>query len=390
MKLLYFSLVLFQIFRIVLNQINFSCPDTYCNNVQCSQDDCLGGRIVKNATKCGCCHICIRPLKVGAKCDTKVFAKIPLEECGPGLRCENRTCVPLNENCAKNQREYDKKYENIELTTAPPRPQCDNFGDFAPVQCKKGRICYCVDKNGNRIFGMAPYWQKDQMHCNCSRDYDEIKDRLEDVTYFLRCEANGNYDNFQCTDDSCYCLNEKEVVSRDNVVEGLKCFIEGKHDRHFSTPCFKLLRSMKQNIANTSKYYDYVIGFDLPECDVDGSFAPVQCKNDKCFCVTKEGDPIKRDPFTGDPINTEVPRYSKQPKHMCRCLREKELLAKSENADQVAEYFKKYKCNKMGSFEPRQCIDSMCYCVNEDGFQKETDESVFVVDQYNLNCTRNS
>lgn len=386
MKLLYFSVILFEISGLAHSQISFACSDTYCNNVKCTQTDCQGGRLVKNATKCGCCHICITPLELGEKCDMKIYAKLSLEECGPGLKCIEGKCAPMNENCAKEQREYDKKYGNVELTTAPPRPRCDNFGDFEPVQCKKGRICYCVDKNGNRIFGMAPYWQRDQIHCNCSIEYEKFKDRLEDVTYFLRCKANGNYDDFQCTDDTCYCIDGKEVAPKDSIVAGLKCFVEGEHDPEFSTPCFKLLKSIKQKIQNYSINYDSVIGYDLPECDVDGSFAPVQCKKDKCFCVTKEGHPIKRDPFIGESITVEIPRDFEGRKNSCRCLREKELLAKSENSDQVDEHFKKYKCDKYGNYERMQCIDSMCYCVNEMGFQNDVTKSVFVIDQYKLRC----
>ena len=35
------------------------------------------------------------------------------------------------------------------------------------------------------------------------------------------------------------------------------------------------------------------MGYDVPQCDLDGSYSPVQCLNDKCYCVDRNGKPIR-------------------------------------------------------------------------------------------------
>ena len=65
-------------------------------------------------------------------------------------------------------------------------------------------------------------------------------------------------------------------------------------DRYqFKTDCVNRYNQALANITKHEKEGYLVVGFDLPRCDLDGSYQPVQCQNDKCFCVSRDGKPYR-------------------------------------------------------------------------------------------------
>ncbi|XP_064472139.1 thyroglobulin-like [Ornithodoros turicata] len=122
-----------------------------------------------------------------------------------------------------------------------------------------------------------------------------------------------------------------------------------------------------------------LVGMDTPYCDPDGSYAPKQCKDDRCYCVRPDGRPYDN--------QDTVPRYSVEEQEMtCNCLREKELLSSAEvPMTMLIRTFLRHRCARNGNYLPLQCTTfSSCRCVDKDGFQNSPD--VMVSERHSLPC----
>nr|AYN73048.1 thyroglobulin type-1 repeat containing protein 2 [Pinctada fucata] len=91
------------------------------------------------------------------------------------------------------------------------------------------------------------------------------------------------------------------------------------------------------------------MGFHTPTCLKDGSYAPVQCMEAGCSCVSAEG--VDLIPWRR--VNEEM---------NCLCIRIKHETAGLMGAE--------HNCDpQTGNYLPRQCKGSMCYCVDPRGKQ---------------------
>nr|XP_022905851.1 uncharacterized protein LOC111417721 isoform X1 [Onthophagus taurus] len=92
---------------------------------------------------------------------------------------------------------------------------------------------------------------------------------------------------------------------------------------------------------------DYENARFQPKCLVDGTWAPKQCKGDRCFCYGPKGNRIFGDAFLNQASNMT-----------CACSRKR---AEMEEAKQY--FFVSLHCDSMGNYEPLQCQDGNCWCV---------------------------
>ena len=69
----------------------------------------------------------------------------------------------MTEGCERKAYDLSKKLS--EITFGEPIPECDEYGNYAPTLCKNGTLCYCVDRNGTRIFGTDTYDRRHKMNC---------------------------------------------------------------------------------------------------------------------------------------------------------------------------------------------------------------------------------
>ncbi|KFM71752.1 Nidogen-2, partial [Stegodyphus mimosarum] len=356
---------------LVHSQHRFGCDEDYCSKqvAPCRPLNCKNGRILKNATKCGCCDICVESLKEGDNCATHDYATIPRQECGPSLTCDEKKkiCVPVSTRCVKDQKKFEQESSTGKLFQRP-KPKCDDFGLYEPIICIPGVLCYCVDKYGERIFGTDIYKMKDSMNCNCSRDFEEFPRDIPNGD-FLRCLPNGDYDPLQCTEDFCYCINENTnvvgyIVPANTSIKDLTCYDQIRHrydDASLRSKCWRERNSLLIQIEDYKSQGVKILGVDLPECDLDGSYVPVQCKKDSCYCVKKNGSPYE---------GYRVPRNSKEAKTMnCRCIREKEMISEVQTNSKELDFFKKYQCAPNGNYKQKQCVESKSFTVDEMGFQ---------------------
>uniref|UniRef100_A0A182J2H6 Uncharacterized protein n=1 Tax=Anopheles atroparvus TaxID=41427 RepID=A0A182J2H6_ANOAO len=91
------------------------------------------------------------------------------------------------------------------------RPTCDGDGNYQSVRCIPGQTCFCVDEEGNRIFGEAVNTANIQisMRCECSRLAVKARKLLNSQYPVLtsRCDSKGSFDQLQCVDDMCVCVD---------------------------------------------------------------------------------------------------------------------------------------------------------------------------------------
>ncbi|CAL1288868.1 unnamed protein product [Larinioides sclopetarius] len=260
----------------------------------CKVSSCKNDTIYKNATECGCCDVCIISLNKDEKCETEVLPSIPRQACGPGLMCDKqeKKCVPVKTQCIADRAKHRYTLSLKDLPYRTSWPECDEFGYYKSMVCLPDILCYCVDKNGKRIFGTEIDSKVDkkhlEMYCKCSREYEEFPRSVQNGD-FLRCLPNGDYDRLQCTEEWCYCMESEhpdiiEDATFNTTLKELSCYDETVHkyfDAAFRSKCWNERNNLKQIIKKHKDQNIALIGIDLPECDLDGSYAPVQCKNEK-------------------------------------------------------------------------------------------------------------
>ena len=117
----------------------------------------------------------------------------------------------------------------------------------------------------------------------------------------MRCKANGNYEDFQMIGNYTYCMNTTsgeilaKPVLRSNQ-DKLPCseygkkqlstqliysklLVDHKGDYTQETDCIKRYKSTLKEIEKKKDKGYMVVGYDVPSCNIDGSYKPVQCLN---------------------------------------------------------------------------------------------------------------
>lgn len=372
----------------------YICPPDNCENIPpCPTPKCENGMLLENVAQCGCCSVCVKYLEENEICNP-LSNGIPYSMCGPGLACDLRkiVCTPQKTVCIQERVYYDELASNSSvILVGVRRPDCDISGHYNPKECIPGTVCYCVDKHGNRIFGTELEEFAEDMDCGCSRFYHDHEREIENSQggiwkqetemFFpsnLRCLANGNFDSFQCLPDgTCFCFIDGKIKSKIlpyDFKEALWCNNLDPHDaneRYYRT-CETKLNATKLLMKQYRDNDIELVGIDLPNCDLDGTYAPVQCKNDRCFCVDKNGEKLGE---------YGAVRYSADAQAMhCNCARDEDVLKPNGVVD--------VSCDAIGSYKPIQCRGSQCFCVDKNG--KQTSETVHVTEQDTLNCENRS
>ncbi len=394
------------------------CPK--CHLVDCYPNiqprDCPDDTKFMENVVWGCCPGCVKYLAYGETCDYQTkferFAKteqlpcfheelsylksepwtatnqddlsvpiIKLFKCGQGYFCNDTllTCQAEEGSanaCAQDEIAYDNWFQSQGQTNTcdyydwPKSCRPDGFyrrtaSKFSVFVEEKAKRKFCVDPLGNRIFGDDKSAENEanqnEMNCKCSRKSWELNQaanrRKNDVT--LHCQANGNFEELQCDQGRCWCVNPlsghvvSRVVHRD-LFKYLSCYnAESNGDQY-------LRRCESRNYAKAkARNFMKLHGLDWLEsegfrCDYDGSFAPVNCKNEqnRCGCVTKS--------------NAWIESYydadSLEDLFECTCAR-----------DKLSDATIGLACDKRGNYAQIQQFKNPQpgseFCVDQDGFQ---------------------
>lgn len=309
-------------------------------------------------------------------------------------------------------------------------PWCRADGSFNHMQCY-GSHCYCVNEKGNEIPGTKISVSAGRPVCtfsegrvtSCQRKYREALLQSFRPTLVPRCKLDGRYEEVQCQGSTkeCWCVNhDGNERPGTRTTKPLKCPIIGAQ----LSKCQRRYREYAKNP---------IPGQLIPRCRNDGSFESVQCRNLDCYCVDENGDPIAGTSLParlGKPkcrLPGEDPLSSCQKQHKAalrfpatpsrfipackrdgrfeeiQCLRAtgecwcvdasgKEMkgtrtagyiICPSSAASLTScqmEYQERLRnwllpgpyipqCSHQGQYEPMQCYESYCFCVNEHGVE---------------------
>ncbi|OXA55675.1 uncharacterized protein LOC110848902 [Folsomia candida] len=343
---------------------DFACPkvlcdlkrknvQNFCENVQCvgievencTENNAAGaGRTMyeEKLTMCGCCPGCVKYKGVGEECEqyppppspdpecTDQFCKVLMNTCAPGLICP---LVGHNEKKCSYKSTLTGGFS--ELTSCHDKralafsndlywtPRCEEDESYSPKQCKgsySGGICFCVSKEGRRIFGTEYQRQAQNQTCACSRQVHELRESGHIASF--HCTPDGNYEPLQCDTESglCYCVEPKTgkmtgAVLPENEWKNLPCFSLNLTNFNPELGYYRVCESewapaQKLSLEASLHGLKVLSGRRL-NCDFDGSYAPVQNMDQLTKCVNKDGTLIGAYRDSEDKHDTD-----------CQCVRD--------------------------------------------------------------------
>ncbi|XP_078090061.1 uncharacterized protein nid2a [Mustelus asterias] len=270
-------------------------------------------------------------------------------------------------------------------------PQCDEEGNFRPVQCHGSTgYCWCVYENGQEISGTRTAPGTSQPQCGapatnerpksaCEQQRDRLRAELnlrEPLVgaYIPQCDEEGNFRPVQCHGSTgyCWCVYENgQEIPGTRTAPGTgqpQCGAPATNERPKSA-----CEQHRDRLRAELNLREPLVGAYIPQCDEEGNFRPVQCHGSTgyCWCVYENGQEIsgtRTAPGTGQP-QCGAPATNERPKTVCEQHRERMRaeLSSRESQPLVGAYIPQ--CDEEGNFRPLQCHGSTgyCWCVNENG-----------------------
>uniref|UniRef100_T1IVS3 Thyroglobulin type-1 domain-containing protein n=1 Tax=Strigamia maritima TaxID=126957 RepID=T1IVS3_STRMM len=317
-------------------KLHCNCEHIQCENITCPKDQVQTKIQEILEGSCDCCDVCVKYKIKGEKCDNdakpvkkSVCSRFyTSDKCDVGLICDfdyydsestDEICSP--DGYGPCFEELYVSYEEADRNSEWFLPiQCEKDGTYKPIQCKQD-ICFCVDKDGNRIFGDFPLLEAEQANCACSLMEVKLEEAAKVTGQFdhVICQKNGNFHKLQCLRDTCFCVNEttgnltSSIVPK-TVVDQLSCYDKTSYESLFNSPC-QIQREYEERLASyyikqQKVKYEYLT---ISKCNPDATYVAKQCSSETCFCAN---------PITGLPIGSNnVPYPSLEEQEMnCQCL----------------------------------------------------------------------
>jgi len=233
-----------------------------------------------------------------------------------GMDCVNRPC-----DCRKM--DYKLWTSAEDCTRHEWNPECTNNGVFHPVQLRESRniqyspnFMWCSAPNGDRLFGAARERQgkENGMRCGCSRKRWELEQEKtmekvgeedfrvparDDVS--LHCDELGSYEQLQCDNGNCWCVQEQSgkavsTVVPEALVKLLPCFNNQNEDDLEDLDNYKYMRKCETRAINVAKTQAKLrvhgtrwTPSSIYNCDYDGSFGPVHQYPTETRCQSASG-----------------------------------------------------------------------------------------------------
>ncbi|GIY24088.1 uncharacterized protein CEXT_295791 [Caerostris extrusa] len=361
------TVVLLSSFGIILQnalcislQERLRCSKEFCNSVVCEPlTECFKGRIVPNATYCGCCSACVITLNENEKCIAPVpgsLRDIKVPECKAGLKCIQGKCSPVTDSmppCLLLRKTIKSKSGEENYADNLWIPECDEDGTFKATQRrKKKQKVLCYDKQGNKIFGQAAPHTK-SMTCGVGtgdlrlppllRTMGELLDYIFKVPIQIR-----------------KLLVRLIMSSRNRAFPNS----EFQHAIHKGVP--RYLENLKIKNPLTFNIHRQ------EHCSATGNFDQIQCIKDICFCAHPVTGQVEGRVVKSHYIS-KLPCYKKE-------ITEKDIQKACEKELQRIQsllYFfhlkgveisglEKLQCDLDGTFSSRQCDTKRNVTFNED------------------------
>lgn len=105
-------------------------------------------------------------------------------------------------------------------------PDCDESGFYKPLQCHKNGFCWCSTSVGNEISGTKRYsadffGRMTKPNCDMYADggpCNKLKQKAE-FSSIVNCDSDGFFEEIQCTESNCYCVDKNTGVSNNKRVQ---------------------------------------------------------------------------------------------------------------------------------------------------------------------------
>ncbi|KAG4067565.1 hypothetical protein HA402_005337 [Bradysia odoriphaga] len=385
------------LYSILGQQSNLVCTQEFCKHykemtgcpnlpVGCeAQNATHSGNILPSATPCSCCEVCLEHIQEGEYCTIgSPGSPVPSTICGPGLKCatvsndDHPKCKKMDDTeCFKQQIEFDTAKNNGTIGKWMQRPMCDDEGFFKPVKCIPDEICYCLDKNGNRIFGEDVYSETAEltMNCECSRLASTFKNLMPSKypQPTARCLDDGSFDPIQCFGDKCVCINSmyggttSDKMYDNDKLNQMPCYNRKIHRSNtvYDHDCEKIVSDKLSEKYRLESEGSVVMDFKMDLCELNGWYKRVHEDKYSKRCVNKYGIQIG---------NYSLPKDDPEAKNMnCQCARAN-FLTNNTNIE----------CCRNGNYPKVTCKNNECYCLDENGNQVSAEVQVDEI--FTLRC----
>ncbi|KFD47426.1 hypothetical protein M513_11695 [Trichuris suis] len=253
--------------------------------------------------------------------------------------------------CSSQRCHRLRRQHFIRKTSKAFLPECDDNGDFDPLQCHQSAgQCWCVDvKTGQEIPGTKRNIVDGTPECKgCNYQLSQVlssyQHKLTTVQFLPKCTADGLYERVQCADDSddCWCVDEvsgEEIDGTRSTIRPLSCELKAKVKPE----------NVQVKIQNSSLY----LKWEMP----NNVSAKCHQSAGQCWCVdVKTGQEIpgtKRNIVDGTPECKGCNYQLSQ------------VLSSYQHKLTTVQFLPK--CTADGLYERVQCADDSddCWCVDE-------------------------
>ncbi|XP_072895083.1 nidogen-2 [Hemitrygon akajei] len=267
-------------------------------------------------------------------------------------------------------------------------PQCDDEGNFRPMQCHSGTShCWCVDENGQEVPGTRTAPGTGQPRCGepvtnerpksaCEQQREQSQVEVSPHgpligAYVPQCDDEGNFRPMQCHGSTgyCWCVYENgQEVPGTRTAPGTgqpRCGEPVANERPKSA-----CEQQRERLETERNQRGPLVGLYIPQCDDEGNFRPMQCHSSTgyCWCVYENGQEVpgtRTAPGTGQPRCGEP--ANERPKSVCQQHRERVESGMRGSQPLVGVHIPQ--CDDEGNFRPMQCHSGTgyCWCVYENG-----------------------
>lgn len=353
------------------------CPSTFQCQVQSGNDY---GVCCPLSDKPGTCpHIATSVKECGPSCTVDLDCN-GHDKCCETQHCGSTCLPPANTTLCLQQKALAHLLSRVEQEPGYV-PQCDVDGNFFRRQCSSnGKVCWCVDDNGNQLTGtLGPAGS-----VNCHTDGEPRQHDCDLIFCNLHCEYGYKVGSDGCHQCKCWdpCMDvncsrgsECVIVREEPCISG-DCPPVATCHKRVSNVCTNGSHLLEQGSQTRVK----CSGQDCPE-GYDCEILPGDHSGVCCPRPVAEARTLKECPA---PVGTcdSIPSCSRdadcqggsqcchsvecgfvcatpptgQPLTMCQFLQTQHDLA-----------IPIPKCRSDGSYEPVQCHDKECWCVDEFG-----------------------
>ncbi|KAK7869856.1 hypothetical protein R5R35_006667 [Gryllus longicercus] len=168
-----------------------------------------------------------------------------------------------------------------------------------------------------------------------------------------RCAADGSFEALQCARGVCWCADAKTGAPQGRVAPAraarqLFCYRAEAVGEGYRRRCDSQMEARARIVEVMEARGTTPYGLPYVNCDLDGSFAPVQLRDSgQRFCAWKDKQQI---------LGFQQPATENNGMN-CNCARDTVLLGNTL-----------LRCSSNGNYETYRDEDGKIYCVDDDGY----------------------